>query len=287
MPLARRGRRVPELPEVETIRRQLEAVLPGQQIAEVEIWDARLVAPQAPEALVETLVGRRFEGLDRRGKYLQLLLDDGLVLVIHLRMTGQIYWSETGHDPTIPYPRAVIRTCDGGSLLYCDLRRFGRWWMLDGTDPEIERYWSARVGVEPLSRSFTAAHLGKVLTGRRTAIKAALLDQRLLAGVGNIYADEALFQAGVHPQRPAGGLSPSELRRLHRAIRDRLTVALDAGGSSIDRYRDTTGGRGSMQTLLRVHLREGLPCGRCRSTIRKIRVAQRGTYICERCQPPC
>ena len=260
-------------------------MLPGERIAAVEIWDARLVAPEPPDGVVETLVGRRFEGVARRGKYLQLLLDDGLMLVIHLRMTGQLYWSAADHDPELPYPRSMLRTERGGSLLYCDLRRFGRWWILDGRDPEIERYWSARLGVEPLSKHFTAAVLGGLLAGRRTTIKAALLDQRLVAGIGNIYADEALFQAGVHPERQAGALNETEHRRLHRAIRDRLNVALDAGGSSIDRYRDTTGGRGSMQSLLRVHLQEGLPCGRCRTTIRKIRVAQRGTYVCERCQP--
>jgi formamidopyrimidine-DNA glycosylase len=139
--------------------------------------------------------------------------------------------------------------------------------------------------VEPLGPAFTARRLRALLDGRRVGIKAALLNQALVAGVGNMYADEALFQAGVHPERPAGDLTDAELRRLHRAVRDRLGVAIAAGGASIDSYRDGLGERGSMQNLLRVHLHRGEPCPRCGTTIVKGVVAQRGTYWCPSCQP--
>jgi formamidopyrimidine-DNA glycosylase len=139
--------------------------------------------------------------------------------------------------------------------------------------------------VEPLSAGFTARRLGELLEGRRLPIKAALLTQTLVAGIGNIYADEALFQAGVHPLRPAGDLTPAEAARLHRAIRSRLRAGVAAGGSSIDRYRDALGRRGSMQDQLRVHTHAGEPCPRCGTTVLKSRVAGRGTYHCPRCQP--
>jgi formamidopyrimidine-DNA glycosylase len=165
------------------------------------------------------------------------------------------------------------------------MRRFGRAWIVPASPDGRERYWAGRVGIEPLSPSFTARLLAELLHGRRGPIKPALLNQALVAGLGNMYVDEALFQARIHPLRPAGSLDADDLRRLHRAIRDRLGAAVAAGGASIDSYRDGLGERGSMQDLLRVHLREGEPCPRCRTPIRKTRVAQRGTYWCPTCQP--
>jgi formamidopyrimidine-DNA glycosylase len=158
-------------------------------------------------------------------------------------------------------------------------------WIVPADHPDGAAYWDLRLGVEPLGRAFTAVHLGRVLAGRTAPIKASILDQRLIAGVGNIYADEALFQAGVHPTRPAGSLDHAEVSALRDAIRDRLRAGIRSGGASIDRYRDTIGQTGSMQDMLRVHLHEGEPCPRCGTTIVKIRVAQRGTYVCPSCQP--
>jgi formamidopyrimidine-DNA glycosylase len=204
---------------------------------------------------------------------------------MHLRMTGQLRWTPGPPDPAVPHARARFDLDDGASLLFADLRRFGRAWILPAGMPDAGAYWRARTGVEPLTPAFTARRLGDLLAGRRTPVKAALLDQRLVAGIGNIYADEALFAARVHPRRPAGDLTAGEVRRLHRAIRDRLRAGVDAGGASIDRYRDADGGRGGMQDLLRVHRRRDEPCPRCGTPVEKGRVAQRGTYWCPRCQP--
>lgn len=274
---------MPEMPEVETIRSQLADTLTGRTIATASIEDARLVLPVDPEVVATQLVGRVVCEISRRGKYLLFALDGGLTAIVHLRMTGQLHWQvQPAGDP--PYRRACITFVEGGQLLMCDMRRFGTLSVVPTARVASPEFWKGRVGLEPLSPNFTASRLGELLRGRHTAIKAALLNQALVAGIGNIYADEALFAAGVHPERRAGSLSTAEIGRLHRAIRDRLRVAIAAGGSSIDRYRDSRGERGAMQTLLRVHLQAGQSCGRCGETIVKTRVAQRGTYHCPGCQ---
>ena len=276
-------RPMPELPEVETIRAQLAEILPQRTISTVRIDDPRLVLPADPLVIETALTGQRFTSIERRGKYLLLVLDNDTTAIVHLRMTGQIYWHPAPADEP-PYLRATIKLAGGGALLVCDMRRFGTLALASTQHVRGTAYWHGRVGVEPLGSGFTAHRLGELLAGRQTAIKAALLNQALVAGIGNIYADEALFAAGVHPERSAGSLTPGETGKLHRAIRDRLRVAVASGGSSIDRYRDTRGERGAMQTLLRVHLRKGSPCPRCSAPIVKLRVAQRGTYICPNCQ---
>ena len=276
---------MPELPEVETIRRQLSERLPGRTVTAVEVQDPLLTAPDDPEAFAAMVAGRSIGAVERRGKYLLLPLSSGDTLALHLRMTGRLHW-RPGPVPegAERFPRARFDLDDGGTLVFGDQRRFGRAWIVPASLPEPERYWAARVGVEPLGPRFTARVLAALLEGRRTAVKAALLNQALVAGLGNMYVDEALFQARVHPERPAGDLAPAEVRRLHRAIRGRLAAAIAAGGASIDGYRDSLGERGTMQDLLRVHLHAGEPCPRCGTTIAKTRVAQRGTYHCPRCQ---
>lgn len=277
---------MPELPEVETIRAQLAERVPGRAIARVEVHDAKLVSPETPEGFVAQVEGRRIAGLDRRGKYLLIDLDHQDTLAVHLRMTGRLHWRSAG-DGVGPerFLRARFHLDDGSTLTFGDMRRFGRAWVVPGTPAEREAYWTARVGVEPLTPRFTARALEGLLEGRRGPLKAVLLNQALVAGLGNMYVDEALFQARIHPERPAGSLDRDELRRLHRAIRDRLAAAVAAGGASIDSYRDGLGERGRMQDLLRVHLHRDDPCPRCGATIVKTRVAQRGTYWCPRCQP--
>ncbi len=200
-------------------------------------------------------------------------------------MTGRLHWQAGAPDDDERFLRARFHLDDGSSLTFGDMRRFGRAWLVNGDPREREAYWRARVGVEPLTPRFTARVLAGLLEGRRGPIKAVLLNQALVAGLGNMYVDEALFMARIHPLRPAGDLDPDEIRRLHRAIRDRLAAAVAAGGASIDSYRDGLGERGSMQDLLRVHLHAGEPCPRCGTAIRKTRVAQRGTYWCPTCQP--
>lgn len=276
---------MPELPEVETIRAQLAERIPGRTFTRVEVYDPKLVSPEDPEWFADGVAGRRIEGVDRRGKYLLIELDDGRTLAVHLRMTGRLHWQAGAPDPGERFLRARFHLDDGSSLTFGDMRRFGRAWLVDGDPREREAYWRARVGVEPLAPRFTARLLAELLEGRRGPIKAVLLNQALVAGLGNMYVDEALFAARIHPLRPAGDLDPDEVRRLHRAIRDRLAAAVAAGGASIDSYRDGLGEKGSMQDLLRVHLHAGEPCPRCGTTIRKTRVAQRGTYWCPTCQP--
>ncbi len=274
---------MPELPEVETIRAQLDPRLAGRTFEEAEILDARLTRPRPASEVEGQLVGRRVEGVGRRGKHLVLTLDGHGELVLHLRMTGRLHWHEGGAPVQEPHVRARFGMDDGGTLTFQDARRFGTVTVLSGPQQRDE-HWRGRVGVEPLSRSFTSRRLGELLDGRRGPIKPLLLNQGVVAGLGNIYADEALFAARVHPERVAGGLELQEVRRLHRAIRDRLSVAIGAGGASIDSYRDSLGRRGTMQDMLRVHLHEGERCPRCRAIIRKTRLAGRGTYWCPRCQ---
>ena len=279
---------MPELPEVETIRRQLAEHLAGRAIVAVTVADPLLVEPETPRRFARALRGQRVREVGRRGKYLLLGLESGATLALHLRMTGRLLWFPGRPAPPPDHVRARLGLDDGSTLVFSDVRRFGRAWLLPRDMPDPEGYWSRRVGIEPLGSDFTARRLGALLDRRRRPIKPLLLDQALVAGIGNIYADEALFQAGIHPRRPAGSLTPGEVRRLHRAIRDRLRAGLEAGGSSIDRYRDANGEAGRMQDLLRVYGRAGSPCPRCGTPIAKIRVGQRGTYLCPRCQEaPC
>jgi formamidopyrimidine-DNA glycosylase len=277
---------VPELPEVETIRRQLADRIAGRTIARAAVADPLLVSPEDPAAFAARVEGRRVESVGRRGKYLLVELDSGDTLAMHLRMTGRLHWRAPGADGDEErFLRARLDLDDGSTLTFGDMRRFGRAWIVPAALADRDAYWAARVGIEPLSPRFTGRVLARLLEGRRGPIKAVLLNQALVAGLGNMYVDEALFQARIHPLRPAGSLDAEGVRRLHRAIRDRLGAAVEAGGASIDSYRDSLGERGTMQDLLRVHLREGEPCPRCRTTIRKTRVAQRGTYWCPTCQP--
>ena len=275
---------MPELPEVETIRRQLAAAVTGRTVTSVKVDDALLVAPESPNRFRRSVEGHTVREVGRRGKYLLVELDTGDTLAMHLRMTGRLHHTASGRPPADRHRRARFTFDDGAVLEFSDTRRFGRAWIVP-SGQDRERYWGARLGVEPFDRAFTADRLGRILAGRTAPIKASILDQRLVAGVGNIYADEALFQAGVHPRRQAGSLDADEVGRLRDAIRDRLKAGIRSGGASIDRYRDTIGASGSMQDLLKVHLHEGEPCGRCGTVIEKIRVAQRGTYLCPACQP--
>jgi formamidopyrimidine-DNA glycosylase len=272
---------MPELPEVETVRRQLAPRLEGRMLVAYVVRDARWTAPRAPAEVLGPLVGRRVVALRRRGKYLIAEFEEELFLLMHLRMTGNLLYDA---PPGTPYTRAILAFDDEHTLSFADPRRFGTGWLLAG-EPELDAYLDARLGVEPFSEAFTAEHLRALARRSRAPIKAFLLDQRRIAGVGNIYADEALFRARVHPLREAGRLTRAQWELLRDGVREALQGGIDARGATIDDFRDLDGARGSFQNRFLVHRRAGEPCPRCGTPVRKLLVAGRGTYVCERCQP--
>ncbi|MGI8413317.1 MAG: bifunctional DNA-formamidopyrimidine glycosylase/DNA-(apurinic or apyrimidinic site) lyase [Solirubrobacteraceae bacterium] len=271
---------MPELPEVETIRRQLAPYLQGRTIIEAQILDSRWTRPDDPAPLEDELRGAVVEHLARAGKYLIWGLSGDRHLLMHLRMTGALLL-----DPEVPPSHARVRfKLEGGHrVVYVDPRRFGTGHLLHGSFAR-EAYLEARLGVEPFTPGFTAEHLATLARGRRAPVKAFVLDQRQIAGVGNIYADEALFRAGIHPLRPAGALTGVQLRRLRDAIEEVLRAGIQAKGATIDDFRHIDGARGSFQDRFLVHRRAGEPCPICSRPVRKITVGGRGTYVCEHCQ---
>ena len=271
---------MPELPEVETIRRQLAPALSGKLITRLEVLDPKWASPLAADELASLIEGRTIERLDRRGKYLIFALGDEFYLICHLRMTGNFLLEG---DSAAPYQRAVFELEGGKTLRFTDPRRFGTAEVIVG-DESLERYFASRLGIEPLSGALDGAALRALASEKRTSVKAFLLDQRADAGIGNIYADEALFRAKVHPMREAGRLKPAQYALLATTIQDALQAGLDAGGATIDDFRHADGLYGSFQDEFLVHRRAGEPCPRCGNEIRKMVVAGRGTYVCERCQ---
>jgi len=274
---------VPELPEVETVRASLEPALVGRRFERVEIADPRVTRPLDPEEVAAELQGEVVDALERRGKYLVVRFRSGRVLLIHLRMTGSFRHSRNGTIDDDPYRRAVVRLDDGSDVMYRDVRRFGTWLLLE--PGEDLPYLAERLGEEPLEQGFTTEALAARLAGRRAPVKAVLLDQRAAAGLGNIYADEALWRARINPLRPARDLTRSELRKLHRGIRDALRAGIARQGTTLRDYRTPNGARGTMQEELGVYGREGAPCSRCGSDIVKTRAGGRGTWYCPSCQP--
>jgi formamidopyrimidine-DNA glycosylase len=272
---------MPELPEVETIRRRLAPRVEGRVLERVEISDPRWTRPVAPAEVAAALTGRRLIRLGRRGKYLVWDLEDDLFLLQHLRMTGAVLYD----PPAEPaHARVRIGLDDGHRVVVDDPRRFGTGELALGP-AALEAFFDARLGLEPFEPGFTPEHLRALGRACRAPVKAFLLDQRRIAGVGNIYADEALFRAGVHPLREARRLTRSQWEALHGAVIGALSAGIAADGASIDDYRDPDGARGSFQDEFLVHRRAGEPCPRCGTAVRKLVAAGRGTYVCPRCQP--
>jgi len=277
---------VPELPEVETLVADLRPQLVGRTITGCEVRFPTIVRHPAPERFTTELVGRRIEAVTRRGKYILHHLDgrpgEDVLLIVHLGMTGQWRCAE----PDAPEPdhlHAVLALDDGRQLRYRDVRRFGR--LLLGSEPElIAARKLPRLGPEPLDPDFTAAGLYRRLHARRAPLKALLLDQMLVAGVGNIYADESCFRAGVRPDRPANSLSRRAVSRIHSSLGTLLREAIANRGSSVDSYRDAWGEIGREQELLQVYGRAGEPCLRCGRPLSVVRLAGRTTVFCRRCQ---
>jgi formamidopyrimidine-DNA glycosylase len=287
---------VPELPEVETVCRQLDPELRGRRIERLEVLDSRWCRPVPPAELEARVSGATIRGLGRRGKYLLLGLDGARTLVMHLRMTGNLVLVEgqSRLDPSLGrrlyegersaserHLRARFSLDDGREVWFTDPRRFGEAFLID--DAELAGRFE-RLGPEPLSAEFTAEALGAIASGRTAPLKSFLLDQSAIAGVGNIYADEALFRARLHPLSPAASMKPEH----HTALRDAVVAALEAGieggGASIDDYRDGRGEKGTMQDEFLVHTRAGEPCPRCGAAILRIVVSGRSTYYCPSCQ---
>jgi formamidopyrimidine-DNA glycosylase len=273
---------MPELPEVETVRSYLAPRLLGRRFDHVDISDSRLTRPFDPVEVATKLEGERVRSVDRRGKYLVVGFESGRSLLIHLRMTGSVRHTAPGALAADPYRRAVVRLDDGSDVAYRDVRRFGTWLVVD--PDELEPYLAARIGGEPLARAFTARRLGERLRKRRVPIKSALLDQRTFAGMGNIYADEALWRAEIHPLRPASTLAGEEVERLTRAVKAALRAGIARQGATLRDYATPDGRRGRMQHALKVYARSGEPCKRCGTPIEKTRVAGRGTWYCPACQ---
>lgn len=279
---------MPELPEVETVVRGLRAAgAVGARIRQVDVRWPRTVAGAAPAAFVAALRGRTIRRLARRGKHIVADLDGGRHLLVHLRMTGQFRLEAPGAPPD-PHDRLILALQRGRrrwQLHYRDTRKFGRFRLTDSP-----RTLLARLGPEPLAAAFTAAALRARLAGRRRMLKPLLLDQSTVAVLGNIYVDEALWRARLHPCRQAGTLAPAETARLHAAIRKVLREAVDIGGTSLGdgraNFYSVAGRRGRHADNLRVFRRTGAPCPRCGRPVVRIVVGQRGTHLCPRCQPP-
>ena len=315
---------MPELPEVETVRRQLEPELVGKRIESASVLDERLTRPEPPGSLERGVAGREVTAVARRGKYLLIGLEGGRTLALHLRMTGNLLLREPGgnatadlmkaepssygsrsaeprapsrqprvyeSDPEPRYVRARFRLDDGAELLFTDIRRFGQAVVLDEGD-QLEDYFTARLGVEPLSGDLTAERLLELAKDRKAPLKSFLLTQSRVAGIGNIYADEALWRARLHPLSPAGSMKLEHAQRLVEGIVGALEAGLDHGGASVDDYVDARGERGSMQEEFLVHTREGEPCPRPPGehkaapppVIQRIVVTGRSTYFCPNCQ---
>lgn len=271
---------LPELPEVETVVRGLREPLIGRTVQSMWYDWNNVIREPDPESFAARLQGQTFRAINRRAKYILCELDHD-ILVVHLRMTGQLY--VVPDDAVTRADRWVhfrLQLDGGQQLRFSDSRKFGMVALTNSFDT-----LAPKLGPEPLTDAFTAAIMRERLMRHRKAIKALLLDQAFVAGVGNIYADESLFRAGIHPQRPADSLTDDEIATLHAAIRETLERGIDREGASISSYRKPDGTSGDMQNHFLVYDREGQPCLNCGQPVEKIRVAQRGTHYCPQCQP--
>ncbi|HEX7363901.1 MAG TPA: DNA-formamidopyrimidine glycosylase [Dehalococcoidia bacterium] len=267
---------MPELPEVETIKNELSPQVIGRRFTEVTVCDAKPVKQPPADEFRRKLIGQSIYGLKRRGKYLIFRLSGGNKLVIHLKMTGALLLNPKQPDG---YARVIFHLNDGRRLVFTDRRRLGAMWLL-----KDEQAVTGKLGPEPLDKEFTVETLAERLHKRQAPIKAVILDQGFIAGIGNMYADEALFAAKIHPLRKANSLSPQEIQNLHKGIVDVLESAIDSKGASIDTYKRPDGRLGTAHDNFRVAHRVGKPCPICGTTIQRLAIRNRGSYFCPRCQ---
>ncbi len=273
---------MPEMPEVETICRYLRDHVVGKTIADVDIRLPRLVKWPSPEDFSSIMVGRTFESMERRAKYLLFHLTGEWVLVIHLRMTGRLFYRDADHAAN-DSARVVIAFDSGDAMEYSDSRTLGTLYLLKET--ELSRiYGLSSLGPEPLSEGFTTKYLLEGLAKRKGKIKSVLLDQAFIGGLGNIYVDESLARARVHPERRGNSLSEFEIEQLHEAINYVIEKSICENGTTFRDYRDGAGNKGGFQNELCVYGRKGLPCPICGTPIAKMEVGGRGTHFCPRCQ---
>ncbi|OAB43269.1 DNA-formamidopyrimidine glycosylase [Paenibacillus glacialis] len=273
---------MPELPEVETIIRTLNVLVKDKTIDHVSVHLARIIQrPDDIEEFAFLLQGHTILGVERRGKFIRILLD-GLVIVSHLRMEGR-YGLYSSEEPVEKHTHVVFHFNDGTELRYKDVRQFGTMHLF-ATGEDLVSLPLSKLGLEPLDESFTLEQFKKILTGKKTKIKSVLLNQAYVVGIGNIYVDESLFKAGIHPEVTAGSLNESQLERLHTSIINILLESIEAGGSSIKSYVNGQGEMGMFQQQLLVYGRENKPCVNCGSIIEKTVVGGRGTHFCPTCQ---
>ncbi len=269
---------MPELPEVETIVRGLRPALVGKTITAAHVFLKKVAVAPPPLDFVREVTGERIDSVERRGKYAVFGLGSGRSLVTSLRMTGRLVVL-AAREKAYPYTHVELRLSSRRRLAFADMRQFGRMRLV-----ELGQSWDAGLGIEPLSGDFTPDRFIGMLSGRTTPVKVFLLDQRRIAGVGNIYACEALWQAGIRPATPAKRLSKAAATRLHHALVDVLQRAIGMRGSSVDDYVDAQGLKGGFQNVLSVYGRSGAGCSKCGGSIVRTVIAQRGTWWCRTCQ---
>lgn len=273
---------MPELPEVETIRQDMIKKVKGKKIENVEIKNEKNIRIISPEQFKEKLKGRVIEDIQRRGKFLIINLDSDDLLIFHLKLTGRLLFSSVGRKEP-KYVRIVFTFTDKSRLFFADIRGFADVFLIPRSDvetiPAIKN-----MGPEPLSPDFNPDKLKQILGGKRGKIKPLLMDQSVIAGIGNIYSQEALYRAGIHPEREVSKLTEKEIEAIYRSLVDVLKEAIKYRGSSVDAYLDLNGKEGNYVPHLKIYGKEGQICPRCGSSIKKKRVGGRGTYFCSKCQ---
>jgi formamidopyrimidine-DNA glycosylase len=271
---------MPELPEVETIKNELMPHVRGRKITDVTLYWEGIVKKPSREEFRSRLIGQKITGLNRRGKYLIFSLSKGGALIIHLKMTGSLLLNHASAEPD-KFIRAVLHLDNACQLRFRDPRKFGAMWLVADASSV-----TGNLGPEPLEWNFTARMLAERLAKRKAPIKPLLLDQNFIAGIGNMYADEALYDARIHPLRPASSLSREEIKRLHKAIKEVLRAAIVSKGASVENYFRPGGELGTAHFQFRVaHGLGGKFCRRCGTPIERTTVRNRGTYFCPKCQP--
>jgi formamidopyrimidine-DNA glycosylase len=277
---------MPELPEVEVLRRDLDKEIVGKKIKSVEVSGTRSVRRQKKKEFIDLLEGRKIVSVQRRGKYLVMRLDDPEALVVHLGMSGQLLRAKTAREKPPKHTHVVITFTQGGLLRFVDPRTFGEMFVAKFEDLDQQVDELAHLGLDPLETAMSWELFGRMLAEKKMKLKTLLMDQKFIAGIGNVYSDEILFQAGLRWDRMSDSLSQQEVRRLYRAISETLQDAVKYRGSSLadEQYVDLFGQPGEYQQYHQVYDREGEACQRCRRPIQRARYSNRSTFFCEACQ---